>query len=291
METLVLVASAFLLAPYSRGTVAAAAAAAPGNLSYLSWYALGPLNHTSDLWGTPYAEGGPAGTLSAAGAAHAANVLIGFDNGVGSFGTGVDSLESIGAAWAAYRVPSFFTPDEWFECAHAANSTSRAQLLPNWRQSLQNQATALQSSGLIAKGAVKGIFYGDELGVCGLPFWAVDAGISYFRGLLGEADALVHHVNACELTFGCPPSGEVCDICPPGCGTDNSSVWRTRYWPRVPAGLDFVSVDVYCHYAGGRCSTAECPGGGSDTCEVTAARHFYEQYIFPKLGNHQRYVE
>jgi hypothetical protein len=249
----------------------------PGSLRYFSWYALGPLNHSSDLWGAPYVEAGPIGTV-----ATGSNVLIGFDNGNGSFGTGVASLASISAAWETHGVSSFFTPDKWFQCKNES-----APLLPGWQQSLAKQAAMLHSSGLLAKGAIKGVFYGDELGVCGVPFWAVDAGISYFRGVLGEADGLVHHINACEMTLGCPPSGEVCDICPPDCG-NSSSVWFPRYWPHVPASLDFVSVDVYCYYDGGRCSSAECPGGASDTCEVTTAKHFYEQYIFPKLSPHQR---
>ena len=51
---------------------------------------------------------------------------------------------------------------------------------------------------------------------------------------------------------------------------------------------DFVSVDIYCHYSGGLCSSSVCPGGLSEICEVTSARDYYEQYVFPKLGPHQR---
>ena len=61
-----------------------------------------------------------------------------------------------------------------------------------------------------------------------------------------------------------------------------------RYWPHVPANLDSVSVDIYCHYSGGLCSSSACPGGPSEICEVTSARDYYEQYIFPKLGPKQR---
>jgi hypothetical protein len=256
---------------------AAATASAPprlGNLTYLTYYTIGPMNST-DPWGRPYTLPGPQGTEPGS------NVAIGFDTGPGSFGTGASSLPHIRAIWEARHVPTFYTPDGWFACKNASRATGG--LLPGWRDSLQQQAAALRP--LVAAGAVRGIFYGDELGVCGVPFWAVDAGISYFRAALGERDGLVHHTNACEMTLGCPPPpGPVCDICEPGCGNE----WQSRYWPHIPAALDFVSVDVYCHYDGGRCASAACPGGPSEVCEVASARRYYEAFVFPKLSPHQR---
>ena len=114
------------------------------------------------------------------------------------------------------------------------------------------------------------------------------------------------------MTLGCPPPPlPVCNICQPGCG-NSSSKWLSRYWPHVPAALDFVSVDVsafflgayeshrhtldegflleqvYCHYDGGRCASAACPRGPSDTCEVSTTRDYYQRFVFPKLSPQQR---
>jgi len=30
-----------------------------------------------------------------------------------------------------------------------------------------------------------------------VPFWAVDTATSYFRGVLGEQDGLIHYTNEC----------------------------------------------------------------------------------------------
>lgn len=208
------------------------AAGRPGNLTYLSYYTVGKMPAT-DNWGEHYTIPGPQGTEAGI------NLVIGFANGPDSFGTGIASLPHIRDIWEQRAVPSFYTPDSWYTCdkGHAA-----CRLVPGWQEVLQSQAAALRP--LIKSGAVRGVFYGDELGCGGVPFWAVDAVTSYFRAALGERDGLVHHTNACEMTLGCPPPPlPVCNICQPGCG-NSSSKWLSRYWPHVPAALDFVSVDV-----------------------------------------------
>ena len=45
---------------------------------------------------------------------------------------------------------------------------------------------------------------------------------------------------------------------------------------------------VYCHYDGGRCASAACPRGPSDTCEVSTTRDYYQRFVFPKLSPQQR---
>ena len=52
-----------------------------------------------------------------------------------------------------------------------------------------------QTQGKLEKGRVSA---GDELScTCGVPFWAVDTATSYFRGVLGEQDGLIHYTNEC----------------------------------------------------------------------------------------------
>jgi hypothetical protein len=224
--------------------------------------------NVTDWWGKMYTLPGPTG------AEPGVNLVIGFGESSpehprrGRIGMG--SLPNIERVWAQHRVPSFYTPDDWFHCH---NATHQGGLLDGWQAALSRQAARLRP--LIAAGKVAGVFYGDELGCCGVPFWAVDAGISFFRGALGEEHGIVHHVNACQMTLGCPPPPlPVCKNCPPGCG-NSSSVWLPRYWPHVPAALDFVSVDVYCW-----------PDVGA--CEVALAKSFYEEYVFTKLSSSQK---
>ena len=237
------------------------------HLRYLTYYTVGPMNLT-DWWGTPDILPGPTG------AEPGVNLAIGFGKPSPAHPQrgriGLSSFANIERVWSRHRVPTFYTPDGWFQCH---NATHPGGLLDGWQSALMRQAAALRP--LLAEGKVAGIFYGDELGCCGVPFWAVDAGLSFFRGALGEGHGIVHHVNACQMTLGCPPPPyRVCHNCPPGCG-NSSSVWQPRYWPHIPAALDFVSVDVYCW-----------PDVGA--CEVELAQGFYNEYVFPKLSSLQK---
>lgn len=256
-----------LLSRVLAGLGAAVPNATIPHLRYLTYYTVGPMNLT-DWWGEAYTLPGPTG------AEPGVNLAIGFGESSQEHPhrgrVGMSSFPNIERVWAQHRVPSFYTPDNWFHCH---NATHPGGLLDSWQSALAHQAIALRP--MIATGMVAGIFYGDELSCCGVPFWAVDAGISFFRGALGEDHAVVHHVNACQMTLGCPPPpNRVCRNCPRGCG-NSSSVWLPRYWPRVPAALDFVSVDVYCW-----------PDVGA--CEVALAQAFYNEFVFPKLSPHQK---
>eukprot|EP01043_Picozoa_sp_COSAG02_P064259 COSAG02_NODE_9338_length_2251_cov_2.042751_2_plen_323_part_00 len=222
----------------------------------------------TDWWGSPYTLPGPTG------AEPGVNLVIGFGESSPEHPhrgrIGMAGFPNIERVWTQHQVPSFYTPDGWFHCH---NGTQPGGLVDGWQAALSRQAAALRP--LIAAGKVAGVFYGDELGCCGVPFWAVDAGISFFRGALGEEHKIVHHVNACQMTLGCPPPPRpVCKNCPVGCG-NSSSVWLPRYWPHVPAALDFVSVDVYCW-------------PDVEACEVALAKTFYDEYVFPKISPTQK---
>eukprot|EP01048_Picozoa_sp_COSAG05_P018324 COSAG05_NODE_2661_length_2791_cov_183.266716_2_plen_264_part_00 len=126
----------------------------PGNLSYLSYYTLGPLNVSGykPIHGDPYTIPGPQGTEAGANVA----VII-------RHTTGLSNLPMIQQLWNKHQLPSFYTPDGWM-----VKKNMSAPLQQGWQASLAKQASALQP--LINTGAVRGVFYGDEIGCHDVPF-------------------------------------------------------------------------------------------------------------------------
>jgi hypothetical protein len=235
-----------------------------GNMTYLSYYTVGLKNISGyklihgDDYTMPGAQGTEPGTNVAVIIRHIA---------------GLGNLDIIRHVWADHKVPSFYTPDSWMVSRNTTNP-----LKSDWKQALARQARALRP--LIKSGAIRGIFYGDEIGCHGMPFWAFDAVTSFFRGLLGEDDGLIHHTTECQPTLGCPPApATVCKVaCPGPCGPTSPpasrSLWDAIYWPHIPPALNSIGVDVY-----------SWPDTGIS--EVTRTQEYYESYVFPKLGKGQ----
>ena len=120
----------------------------------------------------------------------------GAERGANVLAPGSD-LSTIAAIFHTHAVPSLFTPGGWYRCGNRS-----APLVEDWRQSLDAAAASIRP--FIANGSIVGIFYGDEIScTCDVPFWAVDAATSYMRGVLGEADGLIHFTNECMNTLGC----------------------------------------------------------------------------------------
>ena len=233
------------LAPKLLGAAATTSSPATAPIKYLSYYTYGPqqvagyppINGSSYF--VPGAEGNETGT----------NLV----NAGGDLGR-------IARIFAASGTPSLFSPPGWYQCGNRSSP-----LTDDWMERLEASAAAV--APFVANRTVVGIFYGDEIScTCDIPFWAVDAATSFFRGLMESKHAsfgrLIYATNECMNTMGCPPppqqvcpgccsgpkvcgGGGSCPGCAVSCGVRNATHGFEGYWPTVPAALDYVSVDTY----------------------------------------------
>jgi hypothetical protein len=135
---------------------------------------------------------------------------------------------------------------------------------------------------LLASGAVRGFFLGDEVNA---PFVEINTTVALVRDELGSkaAGGPLLYINQMQIFMGpdlhapCTPGmlpaasevrlhGEPCR----GKGLKTSDC----YWPSVPPGLDLVGFDMYA----------------TGAKEVAAARAYASKCLYPLLAPHQRFV-
>ena len=160
---------------------------ASSGLKYLSYYTYGPQQ--------------VAGYAPINGSSYFVPGALGNETGTNLVNAGHD-LQLIARIFAEHGTPSLFQPSGWYRCG---NRTS--PLADDWMAQLEAAAAAV--APFVRNRTVAGIFYGDEIScTCGVPFWAVDAVTSFFRGLLEGTrgcSGLIYATNECMNTMGCPP--------------------------------------------------------------------------------------
>jgi hypothetical protein len=95
-------------------------------------------------------------------------------------------------------------------------------LCPDWQQ---RWATQLASNvrPMLAEGSLFGIFFGDEIIGAGVPFSNLSAVVDRVRSDLPRGQAILHYNEAAPV------------------------IWDPTdfYYPHVPTGLDWISLDYY----------------------------------------------
>ncbi len=112
---------------------------------------------------------------------------------------------------------------------------------------------------LVRNGTVVGVFLGDELCCSGVPLANVTTVTDALKAAWPDVATYLNECNTC--LYG-----------------DASSCDLVSRWAAVPASIDLVSVDLY--------DLRDDDGRR----EVARARSFYERYLYPKMGAHQRAI-
>ena len=173
------------------------------------------------------------------------------------------NLSMLEAAWTEHRLGGMLTVDSAFKFyLNPATGQREGGLRPGWHGALE--ATLDAATPLIAAGAIRALFLGDE--VCcvqGVPGQNVSSVAAAARSKLGSIKAgagVLIYLNECSRALHKGERGYLGDTLPPH--------------------IDAISLDGYCPSAPNGCSSA--------AQEATLMRNIYTHQLFPKLLPHQR---